>query len=128
MYRDEISAVASVTRATQTLPTGPTSGSSAVTSVNRRIDKKGRPFGFAQVEDYAGVVECVFFSDVFEGEGFLEPDRVVLVQGGSIVVSRRGNRKSWPTRLSTLRPAGGSLPIPCTCGFRFPAWKRGGLP
>ena len=53
-----------------------------VTSVNRRIDKKGRPFGFAQVEDYAGVVECVFFSDVFEkAKGFLEPDRVVLVRG-----------------------------------------------
>jgi DNA polymerase-3 subunit alpha len=83
-YRDEISAVASGdTDRLKTFPNGSDVGLlGVVTAVNRRIDKKGRPFGFAQVEDYAGVVECVFFSDVFEkAKGFLEPDRVVLVRG-----------------------------------------------
>jgi DNA polymerase-3 subunit alpha len=83
-YRDEISAVASGdTERLKTLPNGADVGLlGVVTAVKRRVDKKGRPFGFAQVEDYAGVVECVFFSDVFEkAKGFLEPDRVVLVRG-----------------------------------------------
>ncbi len=83
-YRDEISAVASGdTSRIKSLGAGCEVGLlGVVVNVIRKIDKKGRTMAFAIVEDYAGTLEAVLFSDVFEkAKEFLEPDRVVLVRG-----------------------------------------------
>ncbi len=84
VYRDEISAVASGdTAKLKTLGTGMEVGFlGVVSSVVRKIDKKGRPMGFLIMEDYAGTMECVLFASVFEQvKDVLEADRVLLVRG-----------------------------------------------
>jgi DNA polymerase-3 subunit alpha len=83
-YRDEISAVA--TGDTAALKAITASGDvgllGVVSSIVRKVDKKGRNMGFVTVEDYAGTLECILFADVFEkAKPFLEADRVVLVRG-----------------------------------------------
>ncbi len=83
-YRDEISAVASGdTGRLKSMGSGVDVGLlGVVTSVVRKLDKKGRTMAFVVVEDYAGTLECVLFNDAFEKvKDFLEEDRVILVRG-----------------------------------------------
>jgi len=82
-YRDEISAVASGdTAGLKTQGSGEVGLLGVVSSVKRKVDKKGRTMGFITMEDYAGTLECVLFADVFESaKEFLDEDRVVLVKG-----------------------------------------------
>jgi DNA polymerase-3 subunit alpha len=81
-YRDEISAVATGDTAALRGASGEVGLLGVVSSIVRKVDKKGRNMGFVTVEDYAGTLECVLFADVFEkAKPFLEADRVVLVRG-----------------------------------------------
>ena len=83
-YRDEISAVASgdTARLKQEVTGSEVGLLGVVSSVTRKVDKKGRTMGFVVVEDYAGTLECVLFADLFEkSKDFLEEDKVILVKG-----------------------------------------------
>ncbi len=82
-YRDEISAVATGdTGQLKALSGGEVKLLGVVSAVTRKVDKKGRTMGFAQVEDYAGTLEVVVFASVFEeAKEVLEEDKVVLVEG-----------------------------------------------
>jgi len=83
-YRDEVAAVATGDTAhLKGLGDGAAVALLAVISgIVKKIDKKGRPMAFVIVEDFAGTLECVLFSKVYETvHEVLEEDRVVLVRG-----------------------------------------------
>jgi len=83
-YRDEISAVASGdTARLKTMGDGAEVALlGVVAGIVRKFDKKGRPMGFVTVEDFAGTLECVLFSSVYDtAHTVLGEDRVVLVRG-----------------------------------------------
>jgi DNA polymerase-3 subunit alpha len=82
-YRDEIRAVATGdTARIKEMAGGEVRLLGVVTQIVRKTDKKGRGMGFVTLEDFAGTLECVLFSSVFEtAKAFLIPDRVVLVRG-----------------------------------------------
>jgi DNA polymerase-3 subunit alpha len=82
-YRDEISAVATGdTARIKEMSAGEVRLLGVVTQIVRKTDKKGRAMGFVTLEDFAGTMECVLFSSVFEtAKACLVEDRVVLVRG-----------------------------------------------
>jgi DNA polymerase-3 subunit alpha len=53
-----------------------------ITTLARRFSRKGDPYAVFRLEDLAGGVQVVGFPSVFEhAQGFLAPDRIVLVRG-----------------------------------------------
>lgn len=53
-----------------------------ITSVTKKIDKKGNMMAFFGVEDFYGNCECIVFSKTYEKiKEFIEMDQVVLVTG-----------------------------------------------
>ncbi|HEX7878097.1 MAG TPA: DNA polymerase III subunit alpha, partial [Candidatus Eisenbacteria bacterium] len=60
-----------------------------VSAVSRRPTRSGSLMAFITLEDFAGSVECICFSDLYEAsKGHLEVDRIVLVRGRA---DRRGD-------------------------------------
>jgi DNA polymerase-3 subunit alpha len=53
-----------------------------ITSVKKKIDKKGNMMAFATVEDFTGKGECIIFSDAYKQfHQFLMPDTMVMLSG-----------------------------------------------
>lgn len=53
-----------------------------VSSIKKKIDKKGNPMAFVSLEDFSGKGECIVFSKTFEKFGhLLHPDAMVMVIG-----------------------------------------------
>jgi DNA polymerase-3 subunit alpha len=53
-----------------------------VTSVKKKIDKRGNLMAFVTIEDFTGKAECIVFSDPFQRYGkFLTDDAMVMVIG-----------------------------------------------
>lgn len=53
-----------------------------VTSVRRKIDKKGKAMGFVYLEDFTGKGEVLFFADAFSKyQGLLFQDSIIFVAG-----------------------------------------------
>lgn len=62
-----------------------------INSVTQRYDKKGKPFGIAQLEDFTGQIEVLCFGESYEEfEMLLVADRMVMVTGS--VSTREGER------------------------------------
>ncbi len=53
-----------------------------VTSVKKKVDKRGNLMAFVTIEDFTGKAECIVFSDPFQKYSkLLEPDSMVMVSG-----------------------------------------------
>ncbi|MDZ4724077.1 MAG: DNA polymerase III subunit alpha [candidate division Zixibacteria bacterium] len=53
-----------------------------ISSVKKKLDKKGNAMAFATLEDFSGNVELILFSDCYEkGKDCIEVERMVLVTG-----------------------------------------------
>ncbi len=53
-----------------------------ITSVKRKIDKRGRTMAFVTLEDFTGSAECIVFADPFaKFQQHLHPDAMVMVVG-----------------------------------------------
>ena len=53
-----------------------------VSSVKKKIDKRGNTMAFVDLEDFSGKAECIVFSDAFtKYQQFLQPDSMVMVIG-----------------------------------------------
>jgi len=85
-YMDDIRLFASHSLSEGAL-TDLTNGSSVtiigiITNVKNVTDRKGRPFAFLQVEDLAGNIEVIAFSDVYDRNmGLMQTDTIVMIQG-----------------------------------------------
>ena len=68
-------------------PAGIKSGSPAraggiVSSVKKKVDKKGNMMAFMTLEDFTGKGECIIFSDVYKQyQNLLSPDAMIMVSG-----------------------------------------------
>jgi len=55
-----------------------------VTSIKKKIDKKGNMMAFIVLEDFSGKGECIVFSDAYrQYQEFLKPDSMIMVIGGA---------------------------------------------
>lgn len=53
-----------------------------VTSVRKKVDKRGNTMAFVEIEDFSGKAECIVFSDPFARyQHVLVPDAMVMVVG-----------------------------------------------
>jgi DNA polymerase-3 subunit alpha len=53
-----------------------------VTTVKRKVDKRGNTMGFVGLEDFSGKAECIVFADPFARyQHVLQPDKMVMVVG-----------------------------------------------
>jgi DNA polymerase-3 subunit alpha len=53
-----------------------------ITSINRKVDRKGNPLAFVGLEDFTGTVEVIVFSDAYqEYAELLREDTMALVKG-----------------------------------------------
>ncbi len=76
-----------------------------INSITQKYDKKGKPFGIAQLEDFTGQIELLCFGETYEEHApLLVADRMVLATGQ--VSTREGERaKLRLLRLSDLKTA-----------------------
>jgi len=83
-YEDEVNAFANVRLGE---PYNVQSGATVracgiISSVRRKIDKKGKTMAFVTLEDFTGKGRCIFFSDAFQKFGkYMEVDAMVMVIG-----------------------------------------------
>ncbi|NQT26715.1 DNA polymerase III subunit alpha, partial [candidate division KSB1 bacterium] len=53
-----------------------------LSQVQKKFDKKGRPFAFFQIDDFTGSARCLAFADVFEKiQTLMENDNIVVLTG-----------------------------------------------
>ncbi|MGF1671314.1 MAG: DNA polymerase III subunit alpha, partial [Balneolaceae bacterium] len=53
-----------------------------ITNIKNVTDRKGRPFAFVQIEDIAGNIEVIAFSDVYDRYlGLIQVDNIIMVEG-----------------------------------------------
>jgi DNA polymerase-3 subunit alpha len=53
-----------------------------ISSIKKKIDKKGNTMAFITIEDFTGKAECVVFSSVYKKNvELLEEEKMILVQG-----------------------------------------------
>ena len=81
-----------------------------VTSVQRRTNKSGKPFGFATIEDFTGQGEVICFSDVYDkAQNYLDPDEIVMVtgepelRGGKVKIIARDVLPMWKVRATMVK-------------------------
>jgi DNA polymerase-3 subunit alpha len=92
-YRTLLSTVATCT--TETLDELPDGSGAAIggifTRVRMNIDKKGKRMAFATLEDFAGSIELIVFSDLFERRrDLIKPESMVIISGK---ISKREDEK-----------------------------------
>ncbi|KAB2923669.1 MAG: DNA polymerase III subunit alpha [Bacteroidetes bacterium] len=82
-YEKEINAFASVHLGdVEGMKNGEVKAGGVVTSVKKKIDKKGNTMAFVTIEDFTGKAECVVFSSVYKKcEELLREESMVLVKG-----------------------------------------------
>ncbi|HEX9828834.1 MAG TPA: DNA polymerase III subunit alpha, partial [Bacteroidota bacterium] len=83
-YADEIEAFATVKlgKVEEFQNNTPVKVCGIVTSVKKKVDKRGNLMAFISIEDFTGKAECIVFSDAFQKYGkLLEPDSMVMVTG-----------------------------------------------
>ncbi|NNF03342.1 MAG: DNA polymerase III subunit alpha, partial [Rhodothermales bacterium] len=76
-----------------------------ITDVQHRTTRQGKPFAFAQFEDFSGQAEVVCFSNVYDRiQAYLKVDEIVLVKGhvesrgGSVKVLAKDIIPMWKVR------------------------------
>ena len=81
-----------------------------VTGVQRRINKSGKPIGFAAIEDFTGQGEVVCFADVYDKvQNYLNPDEIVMVtgepelRGGKVKIIARDVLPMWKVRATMVQ-------------------------
>ncbi len=81
-----------------------------ITDVQRRTNKSGRPYAFAQIEDFSGQAEVVCFSNTYDrAQQYLVVEEVVLVKGsvdqrgGSIKILANDVIPMWKVRSSIVK-------------------------
>jgi len=92
-YRTLLSTVATCT--TETIDELPDGSGAAIggifTRIRVNIDKKGKRMAFATLEDFAGSIELIIFSDLFEKRrDLVKPESMVVVSGK---ISKREDEK-----------------------------------
>ncbi len=82
-YEKEINAFATVHLGdVEGMKNGTVKAGGIITSVKKKIDKKGNTMAFITIEDFTGKAECVIFSSVFKKNAeLMEEEKMVLVEG-----------------------------------------------
>lgn len=82
-YEKEINAFATVHLGdVEGLKSGSVKAGGIITSIKKKIDKKGNTMAFITIEDFTGKAECVIFSSVFKKNVELfEEEKMILVEG-----------------------------------------------
>lgn len=82
-YEREINAFASVHLGdVEGMKNGEVKAGGIITSIKKKIDKKGNTMAFITIEDFTGKAECVVFSSVYKKcEELISEESMVLVKG-----------------------------------------------
>jgi DNA polymerase-3 subunit alpha len=90
-----------------------------ITEVQHRTNKSGKPYAFAQFEDFSGQAELVCFSNTYDRvQRYLEVDEIVLIKGqvelrgGSCKVICNDIVPMWKVREQMVKSL--SIRIPAT--------------
>ncbi len=82
-YEKEINAFATVHLGdVEGMKNGVVKAGGIISSIKKKIDKKGNTMAFITIEDFTGKAECVVFSSVFRKNAeLLEEENMILVEG-----------------------------------------------
>lgn len=82
-YEKEINAFATVHLGdVEGMKSGIVKAGGVISSIKKKIDKKGNTMAFITIEDFTGKAECVIFSSVYKKNvELLEEEKMILVQG-----------------------------------------------
>jgi DNA polymerase-3 subunit alpha len=82
-YEKEINAFATVHLGdVEGLKNGSVKAGGIITSIKKKIDKKGNTMAFLTIEDFTGKAECVVFSSLYKKKiEILEEEKMILVEG-----------------------------------------------
>lgn len=82
-YEKEINAFATIHLGdVEGLKNGTVKAGGIITSVKKKIDKKGNTMAFLTIEDFTGKAECIVFSSLYKKKiELLEEEKMILVEG-----------------------------------------------
>ncbi len=82
-YEKEINAFATVHLGdVEGMKSGTVKAGGIISSIKKKIDKKGNTMAFITIEDFTGKAECVIFSSVYKKNvELLEEEKMILVEG-----------------------------------------------
>lgn len=82
-YEKEINAFATVHLGdVEGVKNGSVKAGGIITSIKKKIDKKGNTMAFLTIEDFTGKAECVVFSSLYKKKiELLEEEKMILVEG-----------------------------------------------